>query len=111
MRMKLTIKDYSQLLRERGIGRGHPVQVFIASEAIRLMWKYTPKKSKVMAGSAKVASGGTEIHQYTPYAQIQYKNTHFRHRGIETHHWFEAMKRNGGTKKILRAACKKAGAR
>ena len=43
--MKLTIKDYSQLLRERGIGRGHPVQVFIASEAIRLMWKYTPKKS------------------------------------------------------------------
>lgn len=111
MRMKLTIKDYSQLLRERGIGRGHPVQVFIASEAIRLMRKYTPQDTKTMAGSAQAASGGTEIHQYTPYARIQYENTRFRHRGIQTHHWFDAMKRNGGTEKILRAACKKAGAK
>ena len=111
MRMRISMKSSVELLRERGIGRGHPVQLYIAQSAIRRMRKYTPQDTKTMAGSAKVASGGTEIHQYTPYAQIQYKNTHFRHRGIETHHWFEAMKRNGGTEKILRAACKRAGAR
>ncbi len=109
--MRISMKSSVELLRERGIGRGHPVQVFIASEAIRLMWKYTPKKSKVMAGSAKVASGGTEIHQYTPYARIQYENTRFRHRGIQTHHWFDAMKKNGGVNAILREARRRAGAR
>lgn len=111
MRMKLTIKDYSQLLRERGIGRGHPVQVFIASEAIRRMRKYTPQDTKTMAGSAQAANGGTEIHQYTPYARIQYENTRFRHRGIQTHHWFDAMKKNGGVNAILREARRRAGAR
>ena len=109
--MKLTIKDYAQLVRERGIWRGHPVQVFIASEAIRRMRKYTPQDTKTMAGSAQAANGGTEIHQYTPYARIQYENTRFRHRGIQTHHWFDAMKKNGGVNAILREARRRAGAR
>lgn len=109
--MRMTIKNAVQILREKGVGPGHPVQIYIASEAIRLMRKYTPKLSETMAKSARVANGGTEIHQQTPYARIQYENTSFHHRGIETSYWFEAMKRNGGAQKILKAACIKAGAK
>lgn len=111
MRMRISMKSSVELLRERGIGRGHPVQVFIASEAIRRMRKYTPQDTKTMADSAQAANGGTEIHQYTPYARIQYENTRFRHRGIQTHHWFDAMKKNGGVNAILREARRRAGAR
>ena len=111
MRMKLTIKNASQLLRERGIGPGLPVQLLVAQSAIRRMRKYTPQSSAALAGSAKVAKGGREIHQYTPYARIQYQRTDLRHHGVQTHHWFDAMKKNGGVNAILREARRRAGAR
>lgn len=109
--MRISMKGSLQLLQERGIGRGHPVQMYIAQSAIRRMRKYTPQDTKTMAGSAQAANGGAEIHQYTPYARIQYENTRFRHRGIQTHHWFDAMKKNGGVNAILREARRRAGAR
>lgn len=109
--MRISMKGSLQLLRERGIVPGGPVQMYVAQSAIRRMRKYTPQDTRTMAGSAQAAKGGTEIHQYTPYARIQYENTRFHHRGIQTHQWFEAMKRNGGVNAILREARRRAGAR
>ena len=56
MRMRISMKSSVELLRERGIGRGHPVQLYIAQSAIRRMRKYTPQDTKTMAGSAQAAN-------------------------------------------------------
>ena len=111
--MGLTIKPTSQLLRERGIGQGERVQVFIDSEAVRMMEKYTPVLSKVMRDSVYPSTkfGSGEINQTAPYSQDQYRNESYHHRGITTHHWFEAMKNNGGVTKILNGAARLSGAR
>lgn len=109
--MKFTMKSAQQLLQERGCTKGNRVQMFIAQECIRRMHKYTPFDTGVLAASAQVESGGEQIRQATPYARKQYYTTNFRHRGIQTHHWFEAMKQNGGRQAILRAACQMAGAK
>lgn len=111
--MGLTIKPTSQLLRERGIGQGERVQVFIDSEAVRMMEKYTPKLSGTMRDAAYSGTkfGSGEINQNTPYSREQYYNVNFNHRGITTHHWFEAMKNNGGVTKILNGAARLCGAR
>ena len=109
--MRISMKSSVELLRERGIGRGHPVQLYIAQSAIRRMRKYTPQDTQVLADVPYAAKGGTMIRQYTPYARIQYENTRFRHRGIQTHSWFDAMKKNGGVNAILREARRRAGAR
>lgn len=111
--MGLEIKPTQQLMSERKILPGQPVQAFIDTETVRLMEKYTPKRSGTMRDSAWIAStfGSGEIVQNTPYARRQYYDETLSHRGITTHHWFEAMKNNGGKVKILRAAANLAGAR
>ena len=111
MRMRISMKSSVELLRERGIGRGHPVQLYIAQSAIRRMRKYTPQDTQVLADVPYAAKGGTMIRQYTPYERIQYEGKHFRHRGIQTHSWFDAMKKNGGVNAILREARIRSGAR
>lgn len=108
--MKLTMKSNQSLLQARGIGAGHPVQIFVAQSAINRMRKYTPQDSGIMASSAQVASGGEQIHQYTPYAKRQYYTAGYHHSGTQTHHWFDAMKKNGGAAAILREAVLLAGA-
>lgn len=109
--VRISMKGSLQLLRERGIGQGSPVQIYIAQSAIRRMRVFTPRDTQIMASSASVQKGGMEIHQYTPYAHRQYVETKYRHKGIQTHHWFEAMKKNGGAAAILREAAKLAGAK
>ena len=111
--MGLTIKPTSQLLRERGIGQNQKVQVFIDSETVRLMEPFTPKLMGNLRDSAYQATkfGTGEVNQNAPYAGKQYYDETLHHRGITTHHWFEAMKRNGGVAKILNGAAMLAGAR
>ena len=111
--MGLTIKPTSQLIRERGLAQGERTQVFIDSECVRMMEKYTPKLSGTMRDSAYSGSkfGSGEINQTAPYSQKQYRNENYHHRGITTHHWFEAMKNNGGVTKILNGAARLSGAR
>lgn len=111
MGVRVSMRPSLQLLRARGIGKGHAVQIYIAQSAIRRMRKYTPQDSHTLANSAQVAKGGTEIRQSTPYARKQYESTSFRHRGIQTSYWFEAMKRNGGVNAILAEARRRAGAK
>ena len=111
--MGLTIKPTSQLIRERGLAQGEKVQVFIDSECVRMMEKYTPKLTGTMRDSAYSGSkfGSGEINQNTPYSRKQYYDDKIQHRGITTHHWFEAMKNNGGVTKILNGAARLSGAR
>lgn len=111
--MGLEIKPTQQLLAARGCNPGGSVQVFIDSEAVRLMEKYTPKRTGAMRDSVYSASqfGTGELNQNTPYARKQYYDDTIPHRGITTHHWFEAMKSNGGVAKILNGAARLAGAR
>ena len=77
------------------------------------MEPYTPKLSGTMRDSAYLASkfGTGEINQNAPYSHRQYYDETLHHRGITTHRWFEAMKRNGGVAKILNGAAMLAGAR
>lgn len=109
----LTIKPTSELLRERGIVEGGRSQVFVDSECVRMMEKHTPKLSGAMRDSAYSGTkfGSGEINQTAPYSREQYYNTELHHRGITTHHWFEAMKANGGVAKILNGAARLSGAR
>ncbi len=109
----LTIKPTSELLRERGIGQNARAQVFIDSECVRMMEKYTPKLSGAMRDSAYSGTkfGSGEINQTALYSRKQYYNTDLHHRGITTHHWFEAMKANGGVAKILNGVAHLIGAR
>lgn len=111
--MGLTIKGTEQLLQERGLLPGGRIQVFIDQEAIRLMAPYTPIDTTTMRNSAYSGTdfGSGQINQNTPYAREQYYREDFHHRGITTHHWFEAMKANGGKVKILNGAAKLAGAK
>lgn len=111
--MGLTIKPTAQLLMERGIGDGGKTQVFVDSECVRMMEKYTPKLSGAMRDSAYSGTkfGSGEINQTAPHSHEQYYNDKLHHRGITTHHWFEAMKSNGGVAKILNGAARLAGAR
>lgn len=111
--MGLTIKPTAQLLMERGIGDGGKTQIFIDSECVRMMEKYTPKLSGAMRDSAYSGTkfGSGEINQNTPYAAKQYYDETLSHRGITTHHWFEAMKQNGGVAKILSGAARLSGAK
>lgn len=111
--MGLTIKPTAQLLTERGIGDGGKTQIFVDSECVRMMEKYTPKLSGAMRDSAYSGTkfGSGEINQTAPYSKEQYENVSLRHRGITTHHWFEAMKQNGGVAKILSGAARLAGAK
>ncbi|MPN49115.1 hypothetical protein SDC9_196728 [bioreactor metagenome] len=111
--MGLEIKPTRQLLSERGLEIGQKVQTFIDSEAVRLMEKYTPKRTGAMRDSVYSASqfGTGELNQNTPYSRKQYYDDTIPHRGITTHHWFEAMKSNGGVAKILNGAARLAGAR
>lgn len=111
MGVSISLKNSVRILRERGIGRGCPVQKYIAASAIRRMRKYTPQAEGIMADCAYAAKGGTEIRQFTPYARKQYEEEQYHHRGIETHHWFDAMKQNGGAANILREAVRRAGAK
>jgi hypothetical protein len=109
----LTIKETGQLLSERGLNQNGMVQTFVDNEAVRLMAPYTPVDSTTLRNSAYSGTtfGSGEINQNTPYAGEQYYNENLRHRGITTHHWFEAMKENGGKVKILDGAAKLAGAK
>jgi len=111
--MGLTIKSVEELLRDRGILPGGRVQKFIDHESVRLMAPYTPIESTTMRNSAYSGTdfGSGEINQNTPYAARQYYDETLHHRGITTHHWFEAMKSNGGRDKILDGAAKLAGAK
>lgn len=111
MGVRISMKDSVRILRERGIGKGRPVQMYIASESIKRMRKYTPQVKGIMANSAFPVKGGTKIRQYTPYARKQYEEKTYHHRGIETHHWFDAMKQNGGAEAILQEAARLAGAK
>lgn len=111
--MGLTIKNTQQLLSERGLLSNQRVQVFVDNEAVRLMAPYTPFESGTLVRSpyhSGTEFGSGVILQNPPYARRQYYETHYRHRGITTHHWFEAMKKNGGAVSILNAARKLAGA-
>ena len=111
--MGLEIKPTRQLLSERGLLEMQKVQVFVDSESVRLMEKYTPMLTGQMRDSAYSATqfGSGEINQNAPYSRKQYYDDTLNHRGITTHHWFEAMKSNGGVAKILNGAAKLAGAR
>ena len=111
--MGLVIKSMNQLMSERKILPGQQVQVFIDSETVRLMSPYTPMRTGTMRDSAfdSTEFGSGEIHQTAPYSREQYYNENFSHRGITTHHWFEAMKNNGGKAKILNGAARLSGAR
>lgn len=111
--MGLEIKPTQQLLKERGCVIGGFVQKYIDSESVRLMEKYTPKLSGSMRDSAYSATqfGSGEVNQNAPYSRRQYYDTSLHHRGITTHHWFEAMKSNGGVARILNGAARLAGAK
>ena len=113
--MGFEIKPTAQLLAARGLppDGGGSVQKFVDSECVRMMEKYTPKLSGAMRDSAYSATqfGSGEIRQTAPYSHEQYYNENYNHRGITTHHWFEAMKANGGVAKILSGAARLAGAR
>ena len=110
--MGLTIKPTQQLLKERNLLRGQRTQIFVDSETVRLMAKYTPLESGTLRNAPYAATkfGSGEIEQATPYARRQYYEEGYQHRGVTTHHWFEAMKANGGAAKILRGAQVIAGA-
>lgn len=111
--MGLTIKPTAQLMAERKILTGQPVQTFIDTECVRMMAKYTPVLSKTMRDSvwSTTVFGSGEINQTAPYSHEQYYNDKLHHRGITTHHWFEAMKSNGGVAKILNGAARLSGAK
>ena len=111
--MGLEIKPTQQLLAARGCNPGGSVQKFIDSECVRMMEKYTPMVTGQMRDSAYSATqfGSGEIIQNAPYSRKQYYDDTLHHRGITTHHWFEAMKSNGGKVKILNAAARLAGAK
>jgi hypothetical protein len=111
--MGLTIKSTDQLMRERQLLPSQNMQVFIDSEAVRMMSPYTPMRTGAMRDSAYSGTefGSGEIKQTAPYSNKQYYDEKTPHRGITTHHWFEAMKSNGGVAKILNGAARLAGAR
>ena len=111
--MGLEIKPTRQLLSERGMLEQQKVQVYIDADTVRMMEPFTPFRTGAMRNSAYSATkfGSGEIIQNTPYARNQYYNDKIPHRGITTHHWFEAMKKNGGVAKILNGAARLAGAR
>lgn len=113
MSVGFTTKPIQQLLRERDLLPGQKVQVFVDHEAVRLMAPYTPFLSGTLRDSVYVSTrfGSGEIKQNTPYARRQYYDVNARHRGSTTHHWFEAMKANGGKVKILNAARRMSGAK
>ena len=111
--MGLEIKPTRQLLSERGLMDGQRVQVYIDADVVRMMEPFTPKLSGTMRDSAYSATqfGTGEVNQNAPYSRKQYYDTTLHHRGITTHHWFEAMKSNGGVARILNGAARLAGAR
>lgn len=113
MSVTITVKRTKQLLKNRNLLIGQGVQVFIDSEVVRRMAPYTPFESGTLRDSpyAFTRFGSGVVVQSTPYARRQYYTVGYRHRGMATHHWFEAMKSHGGVKSILSSARRLAGAK
>lgn len=74
-------------------------QAFVDSECIRLMAKYTPRRTGALIKSATLGTtiGSGEIHQIMPYARKNYYN----HKSKS--YWFEHMKNNHKTSILRRA--------
>lgn len=95
-----TIKPVEQLLQERDLQRGGMVQKTIDSECVRLMDKFTPKRSGELIKSATrgTVNGTGEIHQIAPYARRNYYHNAGRgtegtaYGGLRGSRWFERMK-------------------
>lgn len=114
--MKLKMKSFDQILKERGLEPGGRVQRVIDSEVVRLMTPYTPKDSGALIDSIPQSDIGTGlIHQggsSAPYARRwYYTSANFQGAPRRGTYWFERMKNNGGKKSILQSAIREAGAK
>ena len=71
---RLDLNPTEEIKRSHGLGVGGPIQMFVDSECIRRMSKYTPMITGVLEKSATLGTviGSGEIHQDTPYSRFQY---------------------------------------
>lgn len=108
---RLVIKRTSQLLNKRKLLPFQSAQVYVDSEVVRRMAKYTPEKTRVLRNSPYAATrfGSGRIVQSTPYARRQYYMIGYRHR-VGGPFWFLTMKKSGDLKAILRGVRKITGA-
>lgn len=96
--MKFEMKPVETIKEKRGIGNMGEVQIYIDSECIRRMDKYTKKDTGALIKSAtfntKIGSG--KIIQRTPYARLQYYNFNAVNNdtGLRGTFWFERMKKD-----------------
>ena len=85
------------------------MQQVIDSECLRLMDPYVPLDTGALrdSGILHTTIGSGEIIYRSPYARKQYYIPMNHGNGSKrTAYWFEYMKKDGGTEKILRAARK-----
>ena len=110
--MKFEMKPTEQLINERGLEKGGPVQKFIDAEVLRLCEPYVPMDTKALidSGTNNTVIGSGEVIYNTPYAKrVYYVPAKFNGAPKRGNYWFERMKKEGGLDKILKGAAKLAG--
>ena len=96
--MKFEMKPVEKIKAERSLGVMKKAQIYIDSECVRRMDKYTKKDTgaliKSVTMNTKIGSG--KIVQRTPYARLQYYNFQAVNNdtGLRGPFWFERMKKD-----------------
>lgn len=84
-----------ELLQQKGLGLGGPVQVFIDSEVIRWSDPYCPFRTGALKNSANTATvlGQGEVVYATPYAKRLWYNPQFNFNGAPQRgaYWVDRM--------------------
>ena len=114
MRVRTTfeMKSIEEILLERGLNEGGPVQQYIDSEVLRLCDPYVPRDTGALikSGIMNTSIGSGEVVWSTPYARRWYYTpANFQGAPKRGNYWFERMKNEGGRLAILRGAAAIAG--
>ena len=111
---RIELHSVEQIIAERGLNKGGPVQQFIDSEVLRLCDPYVPRDTGALIKSGiinTVIGSGTVIWS-TPYARRWYYTpANFQGAPKRGNYWFELMKNEGGRLAILQGAAAIAGGR
>lgn len=98
------MKPTSQILKKYGIDTGGRAQKYIDSEVLRLCSPYVPFDEGALqrSGVANTKIGSGKVVYRTVYARRwYYRDANFKGAPKRGKMWFERMKNNGGTTKIL----------